>query len=246
MLYSEKKNKEFQQKFNYIDFINNRQPTKIVTYKDLIECRYTLSTLPIAPNNETYSNASASNFELYKAFRDCLAPRERVTTEHGIWRGDLIQYSGIELPNHELCRSIGHWNPSDQLEIFEVLHGHIMMLIQCPLGYTEYLDCYPGSSWIVPKGSFHLTYSITDSIVINIYNSSNLEQDLKKYNRQTIPNVFIESKEEVVNVLKYEDSFLLSDSINEYANSSCKNIPYALGYLHSLDDESFSNLIIIE
>ena len=69
---------------------------------------------------------------LYEATRDRV-PSCDVAGETGrlTWRLDAIAYAGGLLPGTlEVSRSIGHWNPEDQWEVFEVVSGEVLLVLQ--------------------------------------------------------------------------------------------------------------------
>ena len=220
-----------------------QDPSVIVTYLDLIKNRNTLSPDAISKDGESTVEANTNDFELYRAFRDCLEPRSRAIPKAAIWRADLIRYSGQSMHSREPCRSIGHWNPPEQVEIFEVLQGHIIMLILCPTGEIEALTCLPGNSWIIPRGAFHLTYAMCSSLVINIYNSEDGKRDDNKYQRNTIPNALLKSANKEVSIVTFNGAKSVWRTIDQFPNVSCTSISDSLRHLHALDDNGFSNVI---
>jgi hypothetical protein len=126
--------------------------------------------------------AEGHDLRLYHAVRDIL-PR-RTTDSDGppgggsgatTWAADLVVYQDGTLPDGEPVRSIGHWNPADQLEIFQVLSGRVLML-SCVLdesgdgSHVSLQECEAGDLAVVPFGAWHLTYVLSGpAMVINIY-----------------------------------------------------------------------------
>ncbi len=91
------------------------------------------------------------------------------------WHADEIRYQCGELPNGEAVRSLGHWNPDDQVEVFEVLSGRVVILVVFPdePAVVSAATYGPGHACVLPPGVFHLTYSPWEpSTVFNIYNES--------------------------------------------------------------------------
>ncbi|WP_329454471.1 hypothetical protein [Streptomyces sp. NBC_01497] len=99
---------------------------------------------------------------LYTAYRDGIParPLAPADAEAFHWRGDFVEYEGGVLADGEPVRSIGHWNSTDQLEVFEVESGRVVMLIAPPGGERVWLAEYgPGDLALIPPGWFHLTGS---------------------------------------------------------------------------------------
>lgn len=122
--------------------------------------------------------------QLYYAVRDVLPRRVAMpasaagfdrATEGVLWAADLVVYQHGTLPDGEPVRSIGHWNPVDQLEIFQVLSGRVL-LITCLLGdsddesYVSFQECEAGDLAVVPFGAWHLTAVLDGpAMVFNTY-----------------------------------------------------------------------------
>jgi hypothetical protein len=114
--------------------------------------------------------------QLYSAARDVLPRRvTKAGSAAGSWSADLVVYQDGTLPGGEPFRSTGHWNPADQLEIFQVLSGRVLLL-SCLLGEfgdqpnVLFQECRAGDMAVVPFGAWHLTYVLDGpSMVFNIY-----------------------------------------------------------------------------
>ncbi|MGQ4511242.1 hypothetical protein [Streptomyces sp. DW26H14] len=110
---------------------------------------------------------------LYTAYRDGVPARflEPSGSAAFHWRGDFVEYQGGVLADQEPVRSIGHWNATDQLEVFQVESGSVVMLIAPPGGARVWLAAYgPGDLALIPPGWFHLTGSPWGRAdVFNIY-----------------------------------------------------------------------------
>ncbi len=91
------------------------------------------------------------------------------------WRADEIHYQCGALPSGEAVRSLGHWNPPDQVEVFEVLSGRVVIFVAYPddPAAVSAATYGPGDACVLPPGVFHLTYSPWESsTVFNIYNET--------------------------------------------------------------------------
>jgi hypothetical protein len=109
---------------------------------------------------------------LYRAERDTCPARTVVAAEGArhTWRLDRVTYPGDDLPTGELGRSVGHWNPPGQSEIFEVIRGEIVVLTTLGPGPVELVRCPPGSAVCLRPGAWHLTYVLRGpAVVANIY-----------------------------------------------------------------------------
>jgi hypothetical protein len=74
------------------------------------------------------------------------------------------------LSTGDLGRSVGHWNPPGQSEIFEVSQGEIVVLTTLGTGPVELIRCPQGSAVRLRQGSWHLTYVLRGpAVVANIY-----------------------------------------------------------------------------
>ncbi len=124
----------------------------------------------------TEAVAGGSDPQLYSAIRNVLPPRvSRAGAEATVWSADLVTYQHGTLPGGEPFRSTGHWNPPDQLEIFQVLSGRALLLSSVvpdagdePRVYFQ--ECRAGELAVVPFGAWHLTYVLDGpAMVFNIY-----------------------------------------------------------------------------
>lgn len=213
-------------------------PSGILTYYQLRIHRELLS------DHSPSSSSNPENFELYRSFRDCLPSKDRLTPTRQTWRADLIRYGAIPLPDDEPCRSTGHWNPPDQIEIFEVLAGRVIILVMLPDGEIEILECSPGSSWRIPTGAYHLTYAFESSLVLNIYNANAVGIDSHKYVRGEVPSIFIKGKNfDQFSLVKIADGGLVLIDPHEYRPRTCVQLPFDLRSLHDLDDNDFAAII---
>ncbi|MGH3742274.1 MAG: cupin domain-containing protein [Micromonosporaceae bacterium] len=111
---------------------------------------------------------------LYTAHRDVHSRRLPDPKRESItWRADEVHYSSGALPSGECMRSIGHWNPPDQVEIFQVTHGRVVVLVALPerTDYLSVAEYGPGDVCVIPLGAYHITFSPWQpSVVFNIYN----------------------------------------------------------------------------
>jgi hypothetical protein len=120
---------------------------------------------------------------LYRAWRDVLPPRGSTPlAEHDAgpdglaWLADLVVYQDGTLPGGEPFRSMGHWNPDGQLEVFQVLSGRVLIVAAgtsaTGRGYVQYQECGAGDVAVVPLAAWHLTYALDGpAMVFNIYTS---------------------------------------------------------------------------
>jgi len=91
------------------------------------------------------------------------------------WHADEVSYQSGTLPNGEAVRSLGHWNPVDQVEVFEVQSGRVVIFVAFPhdRAAVSAATYGPGDACVLPPGVFHLTYSPWEaSTVFNIYNET--------------------------------------------------------------------------
>lgn len=111
---------------------------------------------------------------LYEAHRDIVEPT--YTPGFGrCWRVDRVHYPGVDLPSGEPNRSTGHWNPTDQWEVFEVERGEAVLLTRMPgPGHpVELVHCAAGSVVVLRPGAWHLTYAPAGpASVSNAYTAS--------------------------------------------------------------------------
>lgn len=120
---------------------------------------------------------------LYTADRDVVPARE-VRGVDGVmrtWRLDRVEYAGSDLPSGELNRSVGHWNPSDQWELFHVEKGEVIIVIRPVGGPVRLVRGAEGDLVAVEPGGWHLTYVLAGpAVVANIY-SVPAEPPTEKY-----------------------------------------------------------------
>lgn len=216
----------------------NQKPSGVVSYSTLVRVRDTLASTVTTFSTNNPTESDPGDFELYHAFRDVLAPRVRELPQRAIWRADLIRYTGLPLIGDEPCRSIGHWNPADQVEAFEVLHGHVVMLVMSKEGKIGIVSCLPGVSWVLPRGAFHLTYALRPSLVINIYNAPDFNVYHDKYARQSIPRLHVRCVDGAVTLARVEDQRVDFVTINDTHNF-CVPLPKGLRGLHRASDDAF-------
>jgi oxalate decarboxylase/phosphoglucose isomerase-like protein (cupin superfamily) len=117
---------------------------------------------------------SESSPVLYRATRDVVAPQVIESRELGTltWRMDSVEFAGGLVPGSlEISRSIGHWNPYDQWEIFEVVSGEVFMVVNARDSNGPVVHaCPPDSVLALAPGAWHLTYAVGESAVVeNIY-----------------------------------------------------------------------------
>lgn len=115
---------------------------------------------------------------LYVAVRDVL-PERRLLDRR--WQADLLRYVPGVLPSGELHRSIGHWNQSDQVEIFQVLEGEIGMFVSPPDRPVWYCRAVAGDVLALPLGAWHITYAIDSALVFNLYGDALSADPAPKY-----------------------------------------------------------------
>ncbi len=94
-----------------------------------------------------------------------------------LWRADLVVYTSGVFPTGELYRSVGHWNPLDEWEVFQVCYGKAIMVCASKdvtkQWHIEVVECGPGDIYTIKPGTWHLTYPLSDQTVIfNIYSST--------------------------------------------------------------------------
>ncbi|WP_256789591.1 hypothetical protein [Frankia sp. AvcI1] len=133
---------------------------------------------------------------LYEAYRDIAPARNG-------WRADLVVYQPGTLPDGQPHRSIGHWNPPTQLEVFQTLSGTTLMLVAGHRGdgsrYAHQVTTRAGDVAVVPFGAWHLTYVLDGpAAVFNIYTDIHLDpdeahphQDGAKYRRAAAPGLVV-------------------------------------------------------
>lgn len=123
--------------------------------------------------------ANGFDHRLYSAVRDVLPSRVAAPGPSGsgatLWSADQVVYEHGTLPGGEPFRSTGHWNPADQLEVFQVLSGRVLMLSSMTgeggeEPFVAFQVCGPGELSVVPFGTWHLTYVLDGpAVVFNIY-----------------------------------------------------------------------------
>ncbi|MFD7057425.1 hypothetical protein ACFWBS_57585 [Streptomyces mirabilis] len=160
---------------------------------DLLAARGTVAG-PFVMDEEALKGLLDEDPVLYTAHRDqAVRP---LLDEDGpfFWRADLVSYSGGVLPDREPVRSVGHWNPTTQVEVFQVLDGRVLLLIgDATDPATVSLAVYgPGDMAVVPPGWFHLTGSPWGpAVVYNIYTdrkgSGGTDIQGKYHSRQPMP-----------------------------------------------------------
>lgn len=157
-----------------------REPTSLMRVRDLEAVRGKTRDGVRSPDPDRI---------LYSAYRDWLSPASSMWPSEGVWRADLVRYEGGMLEEGEPCRSMGHWNPVDQFEAFEVLSGEVVMLVMTPKGDLECFRAKPMTTWTIPSGAYHLTYAPEAAEVLNIYNAGHSQNDPGKYSRGTAPDL---------------------------------------------------------
>jgi hypothetical protein len=120
--------------------------------------------------------ASEQDRILYRSRRNVQTRRvAQPAGEPLTWHADEIHYQCGALPSGEAVRSLGHWNPEDQVEIFEVVSGRVVIFVVFPQDPTAVSAASYGlgDACVLPPGVFHLTYSPWESsTVFNIYNET--------------------------------------------------------------------------
>lgn len=133
-------------------------------------------------HREAELRALAPEHVCYAAVRDAAAPVP-MPARGETWHLDRVHFRGEDLPTGELNRSVGHWNPADQVEVFEVESGAVVIVVREPRpGAPVWLvRAAVGSTVSVPPGSWHLTY-VPDgpATVTNVY-SRRAEPPAGKY-----------------------------------------------------------------
>lgn len=84
---------------------------------------------------------------------------------------DSVCYAGGVLETNEVARSIGHWNPATQWEVFEVQSGTVILFLQQhPNADIHLIRATPGEMYYLSPGSWHTTYiAYAHAVVWNIY-----------------------------------------------------------------------------
>ncbi|GAA1691578.1 hypothetical protein GCM10009745_41150 [Kribbella yunnanensis] len=125
---------------------------------------------------------------LYTAYRNV---QIQEISDGGFWHADEVHYESGSLETSEPVRSIGHWNKPDQVEIFQVTSGRVMMIVvpRSPVDVIYAANYAAGDSCVIPLGAFHLTYSPwTASTVFNISFEGAAPPD-QKYDRHPAPEI---------------------------------------------------------
>jgi hypothetical protein len=121
------------------------------------------------------AHPGAGQHVLYEAVRDAAPPHRAATGgEPALWRLDQVFYPAVPLPSGEMNRSVGHWNPPGQREVFEVQQGRVALLVRRrqPGSAVEMFDCAPGALVPIPPGSWHVTYVLQGpAVVANVYSA---------------------------------------------------------------------------
>jgi len=165
---------------------------------------------------------------LYTAERDVRAPRTVRLPRGGVltWHLDRVHYPAGDLPSGELNRSVGHWNPRDQWEIFSAEQGEVAIVVtSASTGRVELVHCKSGEAACVRPGSWHLTYVLEGpAVVANLYcepggtgqQNSHRDQTAKYFTRPTVhvglrrtgghPEVFADCPNQAVNWERGQDS----------------------------------------
>jgi oxalate decarboxylase/phosphoglucose isomerase-like protein (cupin superfamily) len=175
-------------------------PLTVVTPREAPEARRLSDLLGVAPGpavrDEKALRAALIDADpvLYTAQRDAVPARSLPDGLH--WRGDLVRYAGGTLADGEPVRSLGHWNPPAQLEVFQVLSGRVLLLMgddadPATIALAEY---GPGDLAVVPRGWFHLTGAPWGPAeVFNIYtdrrHSGGTDVTAKYHTRTPLPYV---------------------------------------------------------
>jgi oxalate decarboxylase/phosphoglucose isomerase-like protein (cupin superfamily) len=153
------------------------------------------------------------DLHLYRAYRETFKPvatgiavQLPVPLGAGEWHGDLVRFSGADLPNGEPCRSAGHWNPRHQAEIFQVLDGSIDMLTGIEVGRGRialfHQRAQAGEIVVAPAGGWHVTYAADGpATVFNIYSGpqtveSTVRAEGEKYVRRAPLPVWLTRSDE--------------------------------------------------
>jgi hypothetical protein len=129
---------------------------------------------------------------MYRAERDVAPPRTVPHRAGGavLWRADRVIYGAGDLPTGELNRSVGHWNPGDQWEIFHTDSGCIALVVRPhPDAPVVVVVCSDRQVVAVPPGSWHLTYVFHGpATVTNLYSRTpgTPDAETKYFSRPTV------------------------------------------------------------
>lgn len=115
--------------------------------------------------------ANHADFILYAAVRDVVAPWRLRRERDEDWRMDLVHYTGLPLPGGEANRSIGHWNPTNQVEVFQVLSGHPTLLsTSASVSSVQVAQLTPGDILMLGGGDWHVTFCPRgEAVILNVY-----------------------------------------------------------------------------
>ncbi|MEU8151930.1 hypothetical protein [Nonomuraea sp. NPDC048901] len=135
---------------------------------------------------ESGLDAAEMDRVLYCAHRDVrgdITCADGAAIADGICPLDTVRYAGGVLATGEVVRSIGHWNPADQWEIFEVQQGSVTLLVQqLPGAPIHLIRGLPGEMYYLAPGSWHTTYvACDDAVVSNVYLYSRTDASEGKY-----------------------------------------------------------------
>lgn len=124
-----------------------------------------------------------SDITLYTAVRDLVDVWSPQPQTGDSWRMDLVHYTGITLPWNEANRSIGHWNPSNQVELFQVLDGHPTILAKPPtVPNVQITELAAGDLLKLRGGDWHITFCPKgEAIILNVYSCREGAQTADKY-----------------------------------------------------------------
>jgi hypothetical protein len=111
---------------------------------------------------------------LYCAHRDLVLEDASEDEAVAAWPLDCVCFTGGTLSTGEFIRSIGHWNPPDEWEIFAVVQGKVFMVVQSRgSSQVHVLSCVQGETYALLPGCWHTSYApIANTIVVNRYSTS--------------------------------------------------------------------------
>lgn len=142
---------------------------------------------PYFQSEERLRDEASGDHVLYRARRDI----ERAFADVGrrcTWRIDQLEISADDLPSGELNRSVGHWNPADQVEVFQIDEGAVVMVLASPgASSVSVLRCPQGSLVALRPEMWHLTYAVEGrAVVSNIYSQSAEKRGAKYFTRSPV------------------------------------------------------------